>query len=204
MKLEGKRVLVFGAGISGIGAADLLCKVGACPVIYDGNDKQDPEAIRAKLEQPEKVEIILGELSEEARKTLNLVVMSPGVPTDLPIYNIAGDQDPVGMYGEGVYQVSNWLAETGHEDVTTELYTGFRHEIHNYTEIKDDVADGIIEFMDESRCDKLLQRHLGKSVDIQRIPAHKQVKALDLFRLTIVFYDQQVNANWFLAQIVLR
>ena len=41
MKLEGKRVLVFGAGISGIGAADLLCKVGACPVIYDGNDKQD-------------------------------------------------------------------------------------------------------------------------------------------------------------------
>ena len=50
MKLEGKRVLVFGAGISGIGAADLLCKVGACPVIYDGNDKQDPEAIKARLE----------------------------------------------------------------------------------------------------------------------------------------------------------
>lgn len=49
MKLEGKRVLVFGAGISGIGAADLLCKVGACPVIYDGNDKQDPEAIKARL-----------------------------------------------------------------------------------------------------------------------------------------------------------
>ena len=68
MKLEGKRVLVFGAGISGIGAADLLCKVGACPVIYDGNDKQDPEAIKARLEQPENVDIILGELSEEARK----------------------------------------------------------------------------------------------------------------------------------------
>ena len=29
MKLEGKRVLVFLAGISGIGAADLLCKVGS-------------------------------------------------------------------------------------------------------------------------------------------------------------------------------
>ena len=70
------------------------------------------------------------------------------VPTDLPIYNIAGDQDPVGMYGEGVYQVSNWLARTGH-DVITELYTGFRHEIHNYAEIKDEVADGIIEFMDD-------------------------------------------------------
>ena len=45
-------------------------------MIYDGNDKQDPEAIKARLEQPENVDIILGELSEEARKTLDLVVMS--------------------------------------------------------------------------------------------------------------------------------
>ncbi len=67
------------------------------------------------------------------------------VPTDLPIYNIAGDQDPVGQYGTGVYQAANWLIDTGHE-VTTELYTGFRHEIHNYAEIKDDVEEGIIEF----------------------------------------------------------
>ena len=37
------------------------------------------------------------------------------VPATLPVYNIAGDQDPVGMYGQGVYQVSNWLAETGHD-----------------------------------------------------------------------------------------
>lgn len=69
------------------------------------------------------------------------------VPTALPIYNIAGDCDPVGNYGEGVYQVSNWLIRTGHE-VSTELYSGYRHEIHNYDEIKADVEDGIIEFMD--------------------------------------------------------
>ena len=31
------------------------------------------------------------------------------VPTALPIYNIAGDEDPVGMYGEGVYQVSDGI-----------------------------------------------------------------------------------------------
>lgn len=116
MKLEGKRVLVFGAGISGIGAADLLCKVGACPVIYDGNDKQDPEAIRAKLEQPEKVEIILGELSEEARKTLNLVVMSPGVPTDLPIVDALRAQGlPIWGEVELAYQMGKGkvLAITG-------------------------------------------------------------------------------------------
>ena len=35
MELKGKKVLVFGSGISGIGAAELLGKVGALPVIYD-------------------------------------------------------------------------------------------------------------------------------------------------------------------------
>ena len=69
------------------------------------------------------------------------------VPADLPIYNIAGDQDPVGGYGTGVYQVANWLIDTGHE-VTTELYTGYRHEIHNYDDIRDEVEQGIIAFFD--------------------------------------------------------
>ena len=35
MELKGKKVLVFGAGKSGIGAADLLGAVGACPILYD-------------------------------------------------------------------------------------------------------------------------------------------------------------------------
>ena len=34
MELQGKKVLVFGSGKSGIGASDLLAKVGAFPVIY--------------------------------------------------------------------------------------------------------------------------------------------------------------------------
>ena len=68
------------------------------------------------------------------------------VPVALPIYNIAGDQDPVGNYGEGVYLVSNWLYRTGH-NVQTKLYSGYRHEIHNYNDIKDEVEAGIIAFM---------------------------------------------------------
>ena len=69
------------------------------------------------------------------------------VPAELPIYNIAGDQDPVGQYGTGVYQTANWLIDTGH-DVTTVLYTGYRHEIHNYEYLKEDVEIGIIDFFD--------------------------------------------------------
>ena len=69
------------------------------------------------------------------------------MPKELPIYNIGGDQDPVGEYGEGVYAVTNWLCRTGHT-VTTKVYSGYRHEIHNYTETKDEVEAGIIAFMD--------------------------------------------------------
>ena len=71
------------------------------------------------------------------------------VPKKLPIYNIAGDQDPVGEYGLGVCQVSNWLVETGHH-LTTKLYSGYRHEIHNYPEIKNEVEAGIIKFMNSN------------------------------------------------------
>ena len=67
------------------------------------------------------------------------------VPKELPIYNIGGDEDPVGNWGEGVYLTTNFLAETGHK-VVTKLYSGYRHEIHNYNEIKTEVEQGIIDF----------------------------------------------------------
>jgi alpha-beta hydrolase superfamily lysophospholipase len=69
------------------------------------------------------------------------------VPKNLPVYNIAGDQDPVGNYGEGVYAVSNWLANTGHRRVETRLYSGHRHEIHNDRDIREEVVNGIITFI---------------------------------------------------------
>ncbi len=75
---------------------------------------------------------------------------SEKVPTDIPIYNTAGDEDPVGRYGEGVYAVSNWLLETGSQ-VKTKLYSGYRHEIHNHREIRDEVIAGIIDFITEAQ-----------------------------------------------------
>ena len=69
------------------------------------------------------------------------------VPTDLPILNIAGDEDPVGSFGQGVYQVSNWLIDSGHK-VKTHLYSGYRHEIHNYADLKDIVEMDILDFLD--------------------------------------------------------
>lgn len=72
------------------------------------------------------------------------------VPEELPIFNIAGDQDPVGQYGVGVYQVTNWLIDNGHDmdQIDTKLYSGYRHEIHNYEDLKDEVEEDIIDFFD--------------------------------------------------------
>lgn len=83
----GKNVLVIGTGISGIGSAKLLGKVGAKPVIFDENTKVTESLVTEKLEgyEGEKPEIIIGELSDEVIKKLSLVVPSPAVPLDSPL-----------------------------------------------------------------------------------------------------------------------
>ena len=78
MDMKNKKVLVFGSGISGIGAGKLLEQVGASVVLYDGKETLDKEVLKAQLGDDTKAEIILGELSEEVMETLDLVVMSPG------------------------------------------------------------------------------------------------------------------------------
>ena len=65
----------------------------------------------------------------------------------IPLFNIAGEEDPCGSFGEGVELVSKWLEETGH-DIETLIYIGYRHEIHNYSDLKDQVEDDMIEFLD--------------------------------------------------------
>jgi alpha-beta hydrolase superfamily lysophospholipase len=72
------------------------------------------------------------------------------VPKDLPIYLIAGDQDPVGNFGEGVYHTANSLWDTGHRFVKTRVYSGFRHQIHNEPAIRNEVADGVVAFIDKA------------------------------------------------------
>ena len=85
MEFSGKKVLVFGTGISGIGAADLLTAKGADVVLYDGNDKVNKDTVLSRLKAPEKTALVLGELSDSVMDTLDMVVLSPGVPTDLPV-----------------------------------------------------------------------------------------------------------------------
>ena len=76
MELKGKKVLVFGAGKSGIGAADLLNAVGACPVLYDGKADLDKESVLHKISGNYELPIYAGELPKEVQESLDLVVLS--------------------------------------------------------------------------------------------------------------------------------
>lgn len=53
------------------------------------------------------------------------------MPKNLPIYFVAGDEDPVGNFGVGVLKVYEQFRHLGMEDVSVKLYPGDRHEILN-------------------------------------------------------------------------
>lgn len=122
MELQGKKVLVFGSGISGIGAAKLLEAVGARVVLYDGNEKLKKEELQKELPKGSACEIVLGELSGEVISTLDLAVMSPGVPLDIaPVERMQAAGVPVWGEVELAYRMGEGtvLAITGTNGKTT-------------------------------------------------------------------------------------
>lgn len=50
---------------------------------------------------------------------------------DLPVYFIAGEEDPVGDYGKGVRKAAQMFVRSGMKQVSVRLYPGCRHEILN-------------------------------------------------------------------------
>jgi len=84
--IKGKKVLVIGTGLSGVGSVRLLHQVGAVPVMLEENTKVTKEDIVKKLNEEDKdcTEIIIGEISDDILNELVLVVPSPAVPLDAP------------------------------------------------------------------------------------------------------------------------
>ncbi len=99
MDLSGKKVLVFGTGLSGISAAKLLLKKGAKVLLFDGNDELDATKILENFDDGQDVRLNLGELCEDATEGLDLVVLSPGIPMDLPLVLEFKEKD-IPIWGE--------------------------------------------------------------------------------------------------------
>lgn len=91
-EFRGRKCLVVGSGISGLGSAALLEHMGAEVVLYDSSEKLTAEKIRAKLPENSRAVCAAGELPEEYFKAAQTVVLSPGVPVDMPLVTALREQ----------------------------------------------------------------------------------------------------------------
>ncbi len=69
------------------------------------------------------------------------------VPKNLPVYFVAGENDPVGDYGKGVIKAVNKFHKAGIKDVSLTLYEECRHEILN-DECKERVERDLLAFFE--------------------------------------------------------
>ncbi len=158
MELASKKILVLGAGISGVAAYNLLEKMDAVPILYDANVNLGVVGLQERLVGGENARIILGELKEEVRNECDMLLVSPGVPldTEIPLWfaqhnkKIIGEIELAYLAGEG-----NIIAITGTNGKTTTTslvgeiiknYIGKAFVVGNigipYTEVTLQVAEG--------------------------------------------------------------
>lgn len=122
MVFKGKNVLVVGTGISGVAACGLLSGEGAHVILYDGGEKASEKEIREKSPAFAGLEIYIGDLPEVVMDALDMAVLSPGVPTDIPLVKALKERNIL-ILGEIelAYQVAKGsiLAITGTNGKTT-------------------------------------------------------------------------------------
>ena len=71
------------------------------------------------------------------------------MPKDLPVLFLAGEEDPVGDYGNAVRAVADSFRALGMKRVECRLYPGMRHELVN--EIgKQEVEKDLLEWMEKT------------------------------------------------------
>ena len=99
MSFEEKKVLVVGTGKSGVAATGLLLKEKVQTVLFDADKELDTKEFFEKNSSLNGVSLILGDLSDEQIKQFDIAVLSPGVPTDIPMVNRLRDAG-VKIWGE--------------------------------------------------------------------------------------------------------
>ena len=68
------------------------------------------------------------------------------IPTDLPIFIISGDQDPVGDFGKGLVKLKKRYEKQGVQDIELILYPGARHELLNELN-RDEVTKDVLKWL---------------------------------------------------------
>ena len=85
------KVMVAGAGKSGIAAAKLLLETGGTVLLYDSNEKLDTEKVLAEFPENAKITLKLGELEKPDFAGIQICVMSPGIDLETPFVKLLTD-----------------------------------------------------------------------------------------------------------------
>lgn len=82
MQTEGKKALVLGAGRSGIASAGFLAERGAVVALHDKKEVEAWSEAARSLKETHNVGLISGQIPSWLLDQIDLVVISPGVPTN--------------------------------------------------------------------------------------------------------------------------
>ena len=164
MKMDDKdkNMLVFGAGISGVGAAALLLDKGAYVTLYDGNAGLDAAGAKKKIEErcasAENLDIVFGEFPDALYGKTDIAVLSPGIPTDLEVVNklrdmgkiITGEVELAYTVGKGVvYAVTGTNGKT----TTTTLLGELMKAAHKNVDVVGNIGNPYTEAAEHQQDD---------------------------------------------------
>ena len=120
--MDSQKVLVLGTGKSGICAAKQILQLGGQVVLFDSNEKLDTVKVMKNFRKRDRISLVVGELKPTDLVSVDLAVISPGIPLDKPFVKlIDGAKIPIWGEIELAYQSSKGklAAVTGTNGKTT-------------------------------------------------------------------------------------
>ena len=122
MDFDKKRVMIVGMAKSGIASAGLLIEKGADVVLYDAkNIDEFPKGLFDEFSG--RAEFAFGANADEIAKSIDALVLSPGVPTNL-LFILQAERDGKKVIGEielgFLYTDADFIAITGTNGKTTD------------------------------------------------------------------------------------
>lgn len=93
------RIMVAGAGKSGIAAAKMLLQLGGDVLLYDSNANINVEKIKDSFPETRQLLIKTGELKKNDLNTVTLCIISPGIDLEAPFVKVL-DQAQIPIWSE--------------------------------------------------------------------------------------------------------
>ena len=171
-----KNVLLIGLAKTGVSTIKYLSKMGSNVVVNDIKTKEDLKEILEDLKEIENIEYILGKHIENI-ENIDLVVVSPGVPLDLPfIKNIKEKVEVIGEV-ELSYRLSSLpkiigITGTNGKTTTTSLVSSIFKEAKEDVFTVGNIGNPVIDTVDVATKESVLVTELS-SFQLESIDTYK-------------------------------